>query len=92
MDENFLAETLRYLMASNIAQARVLRALIASHPNPVAVRGAWLRYGSPSAADAAMKRITDPSREAMQAEIQQCLKDWSERLEADLPPRGTPWG
>ena len=83
MDE--LIEAVRHLQANQIAQSRVLRALIASHPNPKALREAWSRYVSPSLADASLSRVSDPGREPVHSAMLEALQDWDERLASDLP-------
>lgn len=78
MDE--LAEVISELQAAQIAQSRVLQALIETHPAPKALKETWLRYGSPVAAsaatDAAMK-----DRAADRALLYH-LDRWSQRIEA----------
>lgn len=79
-----LLPVIRQLQAGQIAQARVIRALIASHPDPDAMRRAWHAYASPSIADAGLAKLGDPSRlEAHQA-VADAIQDWDERLEQDL--------
>lgn len=79
-----IAKALRDLQAGQIAQTRVLRALIASHPDPDALRAAWHRYSSPSAADAATAKVLNPERSPVHAAVAEALQAWNERLEADL--------
>lgn len=80
-----LAETIRQLQAGQIAQARMLRAIISSHPNPAGLREAWRRFSSPSIAEASMSAISDPGRRAMHDALSLAMKDWDGRLERDLP-------
>jgi len=76
-----IAKALRELQAGQIAQTRVLRALIASHPDPDAL---WHRYSAPSAAEAATAKVLNPERSPVHAAVADALQAWNERLEADL--------
>lgn len=76
---------IRNLQAAQIAQTRVLRALIASHPDPDAMREAWRRYSSGSIADASLAKTTDPERLAVHEAMAEALQAWDARLEQDLP-------
>lgn len=79
-----LIAAVRDLQAGQIAQARVLRALIASHPDPDAMREAWRRYAAPSIAGAGISQATEPARRAVHDAMSQALADWDERLARDL--------
>jgi len=79
-----IADAIRGLQAGQIAQTRVLRALIASHPDPDAMRAAWLRYSSVSASDAATAKVLDPQRSAIHEANEQAIADWSQRVAQDL--------
>ena len=83
-----VAEAIRGLQAAEIAQARVLRAIIASHPDPDALREAWRRYAAPSIADASLSVATDPQRQAVHQALADALAQWDGYLAHDLPRRG----
>lgn len=80
-----IAETLRDLQAARIAQARMLRSLIASHPNPDALREAWLRFSSASISDASTSKALNPELQAIDEALLLALKDWGDHLEEDSP-------
>lgn len=93
MEQEFverMIESVRDLQAARIAQARMLRALIASHPNPDALREAWHRFSSPSISDASTSRVLNPERQAIHDAMLLAMKDWGDRLAADLPPPSPP--
>jgi hypothetical protein len=79
-----IAEAIRGLQAGQIAQARVLRALIASHPDPDAMRAAWLAFSSVSASDAATSKVLNPQRAAIHQANEEAIADWTRRVEQDL--------
>lgn len=82
MEELIVA--IRDLQAAQIAQSRVIRAIIASHPAPDALREAWHRYASPAIAEASTAQIADPERHAVHSALAQAMSDWDARLERDL--------
>lgn len=84
-DGSSLVEVINGLQAGQIAQARMLRAIISSHPNPAALRAAWHRFAGAPMADAAASKVLDPRRAAAHHALVQALQDWTDRLEADLP-------
>ena len=79
-----IAEAIRGLQAGQIAQARMVRALISSHPDPDALRAAWHHYAAPSAADAATAKVLDPKRAQMHEAVSEAIQAWNDRLDADL--------
>lgn len=80
-----LMDRIRGLQAGQIAQTRMLRAIISTHPDPAALRQAWASYSVPSVTDAALEKAANPDRVALQEALLQALADWSRRLEGDLP-------
>ena len=80
-----IAEALRYLQAGQIAQTRMLRAIISTHPDGDALRAAWRNFSAPSIADAELAKISDPAQRAVHADLLEALQAWGERLERDLP-------
>ncbi|WP_164087191.1 hypothetical protein [Stenotrophomonas maltophilia] len=82
-----VAEAIRGLHAEQIAQGRVLRALISSHPNPEAMRKAWARFAAGPASDAAMSKVLQPERIAIYEANEQAIADWTRRVEEDLARR-----
>lgn len=85
-----IADAIIGLQAGQIAQARMLRALIASHPRPVALRDAWNRFSAPSIANAEASRAIDPARATVHAALARELEDWSRRLAQDLGKHASP--
>lgn len=81
-----LIQAIRELQAGQIAQTRVLKAIIASHPDRDALREAWRRLSSASIADAALSSAADPSRRAIFEALTAALQDWDSRLAED--PQG----
>lgn len=79
-----LIAAVRGLQANQIAQTRMLRALIASHPAPDALRLAWKAFSVPSAVDASLGRISDPSQATAHDAVAQAIRAWDARLERDL--------
>lgn len=94
MSENWMEfagqieDAIRGLQAGQIAQTRMLRAIISTHPAPDALREAWKRFHAGPAASAATSKVIDPRRAAMHEALAQSLDDWTRRLEEDLPKRG----
>ena len=80
-----LRDAINGLQAGQIAQARMLRALISTHPNPDALREAWTQFCGGPMASAATSKVTDPDREPAHQALVQALQDWTHRLERDLP-------
>jgi len=95
MDEHFkdrVTETLRYLMAEDVARTRLLRALVSTHPDPAAMRDAWLRYSANLQSNAALAATLDPKRRAvMQAELEAFAR-WTSYLAEDLSDGSPPPG
>lgn len=87
-----LIDTVRELQAQQIAQSRMLRALIASHPAPDALRLAWSAFSVPSLVDTSLARISEPDRALIHDAIADAIQAWTARLERDLGTRGTPQG
>lgn len=87
MEEVFaqITEAIRNLQASQIAATRMIRAIISTHPDPVALRKAWQSYASPSIVEAEIRKASDPDRLAIHQALLQALKDWDGRLDRDLP-------
>jgi len=83
--EQAVAEALRGLQAGQIAQARMLRAIISTHPDPGALREAWRGFSAASIAEASLSAISDPKRREMHEALARAIRDWDERLERDLP-------
>ena len=79
-----IVEAIRDLQAGQIANTRLLRAIISSHPDPAALREQWNRFSSTSAADVEMQIAADPARRKTREALVRALKDWSERLDQDL--------
>lgn len=79
-----IAEAIIGLQAGQVAQTRMLRAVISSHPNPVALRKAWRSFSAPSIADAEVSKISEPSRFPMHDALLQALQDWDAYLDRDL--------
>lgn len=86
-DIEIVSEAIRGLQAGQIAQGRILRALISSHPNPEALRAAWHRYYGGPVASSSVSKVTDPAREVMHDAVLQAMRDWDRRLEEDLRGR-----
>jgi hypothetical protein len=87
--EDFVAQVtnaIRDLQAGQIAQTRMLRAVISTHPNADGLRRAWREFSAPSIVEAELAKTTDPTRRAMHEALLLALKDWDDRLERDLPP------
>ncbi len=78
-----IAEAIIGLQAGQIAQARMLRAIISSHPDHEALRHAWHSFVAPSIAEAELSKISDPRRRAMHEALSQALADWDEYLARD---------
>lgn len=87
-----LVEAIRNLQAGQIAQARVLRAIIASHPLPLALQDAWREYAAPSIADVELSKIADPSRRAIHDALALALSDWDAYLARDSARGASPSG
>lgn len=83
-----IGDAIRGLQAGQIAQTRMLRALISTHPNPDALREAWTGFAAGPSAAAATSKVIDPGRAAMHEALARALDDWTRRLEEDLPKRG----
>jgi len=84
-EKAFLMEIIRYLQAGQIAQARVLRALISTHPEPEWMRRAFARYSSDLWMQEYLLSQSEPERAPAHAAIAQAIEDWRSRLERDLP-------
>lgn len=78
-----LIEAIRNLQAGQTAQGRVLRAIIASHPDPAALQHAWRAYAAPSIADAELSKIADPNRRAIHEALALAFSDWDACLARD---------
>lgn len=81
----WLRDVINGLQAGQIAQARMLRAIISTHPDPAALRKAWASYAGGPMASAATSKVIDPGREEAHQALVQAMQDWTERLERDLP-------
>jgi hypothetical protein len=82
-----LADAILALQAGQIAQTRMLRALIASHPAPEALRLAWEAFAIPTLTANAVHRIGGTRPPKIHDAVETAMREWSERLAADLPPR-----
>lgn len=80
-----ILEVIRSLQANQIAQSRVLRAIISTHPDPDALRAAWRNFSVPSVVEAELAKVSDPARVAVHGDLLDALQAWTERLERDLP-------
>jgi hypothetical protein len=79
-----IGEALRGLQANQIAQTRLLRAMLKTHPDPESMRAAWRDFSAPLIADAEMSKAGDPGRLAAHQARLEALREWDARVQDDL--------
>lgn len=79
-----VGETFCDLQASHIAMTRMLRAIIATHPDPKALRDAWHRYAAMPVVEAEIQKAADPSKMVATQALLDELQQWNSILEEDL--------
>ena len=75
-----VSDALRGLQANMTAQALVLKALIATHPDPSALLDEWRRRSSAAQASVSLGAVTDAQRRPAYDALSQALQQWEARL------------
>lgn len=79
----WVTESINDLMGARVAQSTMLEAMLIAHPNPDALRQAWLELSSPRLASGAASKASGARR--ADDDLLYHLKRWGERLDQYHP-------